>query len=176
MPRYSRAMRLRPVESLKHIIDSSGAVSGASASTTDVINTVDSPLAGTTNQVKISSSVKAIYLRVEVISNTPAGGVDNIYMGVFKNPGGLLTAPALDNVGTSDRRKYMIHQEMVMTAAGITDNSLIPRTIFKGVIVIPRGYSRNGVEDKLQVVLQHQTGEATQVTNFCLQCIYKEFR
>lgn len=129
-----------------------------------------------TNQCNIGSTVGAIYLRVEVIAVLPAAGVDQIYLGVFKNPGALLSPPALDNVGTSDRRKYMIHQEMAMlTPFEATGTTGFPRTLFKGVIVVPKGYKRNGVEDKLQVILQHSTGEATQTTRFCVQCIYKEF-
>lgn len=152
-------------------------MSGASPSITDVIVTVTNPdTVGTgTNQCNIGSTVGSIYLRVEVVGSTAAGGINNIYMGVFKNPGALLSPPAMDNVGTSDRRKYMIHQEMLMLAPFVTGGTQFPRTMFKGVIRIPRGYKRNGIEDKLQVILQHRTGEATQQTDFCIECIYKEF-
>lgn len=172
-----RALRLRPVNSLKHIVETNGIVSGASASTTDVINTKTDPdTAVGTNQVNVGSTVHAIYLRVEVVGATSAGGVDNIYMGVFKNPGALLSAPPMDNVGATDRRKFMIHQEMIMlTPRNLSTEPGFPRTMFKGVIVIPKGYKRNGIEDKLQVILQHRSGESTQATNFCIECIYKEF-
>jgi len=174
--RNRKALRLRPVNSLKHVVETNGLVTAAGASITDVINTVPNPLPTITNNVNVGSTVHAIYLRVEVVGATSAGGVDNIYMGVFKNPGALLTAPSMDNVGTSDRRKYMIHQEMIMlTPRNLSTEPGFPRTMFKGVISIPKGYKRNGVEDKLQVILQHRTGEATQATNFCIECIYKEF-
>ncbi len=171
-------LRLRPVQSLKHIVETNGSITGAGASITDVINTIRNPDEAQSNQVEIGSTVSAIYLRVEVVSIIGAGGVDNIYMGVFKNPGNLLTQPSMDNVGVTDRRKYMIHQEMTMTGqtGGNPGSSNIPRTMFKGVIRIPKGYKRNGVEDRLQIILQHRTGEVTQKTNFCIECIYKEFR
>ena len=60
---------------------------------------------------------------------------------VFKNPGGNLTVPANNTVGSNDNKKYVIHQEMVMLEQSISGN---PRTLFNGVIRIPRGYQRNG--------------------------------
>ncbi len=169
-------LRLRPVNSLKHIVETNGAVSGAAASLTDVINTVDNPASSVSNAVHVGSTVHAIYLRVEVVGATSAGGVDNIYMGVFKNPANDLTPPVLDTVGLTDKRKFFIHQEMIMlTPRNLSTEPGFPRTMFKGVIAIPKGYKRNGIDDRLQVVLQHRTGESTQVTNFCIECIYKEF-
>lgn len=177
--RGSQAIRLRPVNSLKHIVETNGSVSAAGQSVTDVIQTVSAPTTGTTNECHVGSSVHAIYLRVEVIGVVAAGGVDNIYLGVFKNPSNDLAIPNLDSVGASDRRRFMIHQEMLMTTpqatSGAGGDNGFPRTMFKGVISIPRGFKRNGVSDKLQVVLQHRSGEATQTTRFCIECIYKEF-
>jgi len=176
---YNRARfaRLHPVESLKHVVETNGTVSAALPSINDVIITKDSPLSTNVNEVKKMSTVSAIYLRVEVAGIIQAGGVDNIYMAVFKNPGGNLIIPALDGIGASDNRKYVIHQEMIMlTPQGSVDNNSFPRTLFNGVIRIPRGYKRNGINDKLTVVLQHRTGEVTQTTQFCIECIYKEFQ
>ncbi len=176
MPLRRQALRIRPVNSVKHIVDTSGLVSLAAASVTDVINTVDNPAFTTSNNCHVGSSVGAIYLRVEVIGVIAAAGVDQIYMGVFKNPANDLTIPVLDSVGVSDKRKFFIHQEMIMLTPFETGGTTgFPRTIFKGVIRIPKGYKRNGIADKLQVVLQHSTGESSQTTRFCIQCIYKEF-
>jgi len=179
MPYRNRrgGMGLRPVNSLKHIVDTNGSVSAGTQSITDVVNTVDNPAAITSNQVNTGCKVNAIYLRVEVKGRVTAGGVDNIYMYVYKNPGANLGNPPADSVGTNDNRRYVIHQEMLMTSPFDSGtNTAFPRTLFKGVILIPRGYRRMGVNDKLQVVLQHRAGEATQTTEFCLQCIYKEYQ
>ncbi len=170
-----RSLRLRPVQSLKHIVDTNGGVSGGAQSVNDVVVAVQNPAPTALNQVNIGATVNAIFLRVEVIQEVAAGGIDNIYMYVYKNPGGNLATPAVDSVGTTDKRKFVLHQEMMMTGTALTAASAIPRTLFKGVVMIPRGYKRFGVEDKLQVVIGHRAGEATQVSNFCLQCIYKEY-
>ncbi len=172
-----RGMALRPVRSLKHIIDSNGIVSAAGQSINDVIQAVDDPAAITGNpqQVHIGSTVHGIFLNVQVIQGVAAGGVDNIYLIVLKNPGNNLTVPNLDAVGNDDNRKHVIHQEMIMTGNTGTVASAIPKTLFKGVIKIPPRLKRFGVQDRLQVIMQHRTGESTQQTDFCLQCIYKEF-
>ncbi len=175
--RNRRFSRLRPVQSIKHIIDSNGAVSAATASTTDVIKedaSVDYKVSET--KVESGSTVSAIFLNVQVVLSTPAGGINNIYLAVVKNPGGQLLVPALNTVGTSAVRKFFIHQEMVMLGNGVDQGSFISKTLFKGVVLIPPRLKRFGIDDKLSVILQHRTGEATQVTDFCLQCIYKEFQ
>ncbi len=167
--------RLHPVKSLKHVVDSNGLVATDVASRTDVITSLRNPDHTQTNQVEIGSTVGSIYLRVEVKQGAvTASGVDNIYMAVFKNPGAILVPPNLDQVGTSDKRKYIIHQEMLMLTPATAEGGF-PRTMFNGVIRVPRGYKRNGVEDKLEVVLQQSQGETNQTTQFCIQCIYKEF-
>ncbi len=169
-----RALALRPINSLKHIIDTSGLLSLAVVSTTDLVNTVDSPDADT-NQVHVGSAVKFIFLVIELIGNTPFAQSPRIYMYVIKNPGNELANPRPDLVGQSKVRKFIIHQEMTMVQNLQVDGDGFPRTMFKGVIRLPKKYQRFGVSDKLQVVLSGPTGETSGKANFCLQSIYKEF-
>jgi len=170
-------MFLRPVKSIKHIVETNGTVTAALASTTDVINTVDAPAYNVTpNQVSTGAQIHGIYLRVEVKGRVQAGGIQNVYMAVYKNLGNNLTLGPIDLIGTTDLRRYVIHQEMLMVSGQDLSTGLgFPRTMFKGVIIIPKSLKRFGVQDKLQVILQHRSGEATQTTEFCIECIYKEF-
>ncbi len=171
-----RNLRVRPVQSLKHVVDTNGGITGGTASVNDVVNTVESPVSSVANNVANGSTIHGIYLRVEVIQKVAAGGVDNIYMLVYKNPGNNVANPPVDSVGTADTRRFVVHQEMLMTGTVLTAASAIPKTLFKGFIAFPRSYKRNGYDDKWQVVIGHRSAEATQQSNFCLQCIYKEFR
>ncbi len=91
------------------------------------------------------------------------------YMGIVKNPGGNLSTISPNTVGINDDKRYVIHQEMVMTEQQGNSN---PRILFNGVIAIPRGYRRFGPNDTLQAILLSPGG----TMNFCLQCHYKEFR
>ncbi len=176
--RGRRGASIRPVQSIKHIVDTNGSITAAVQSVTPIINTQRNPDYDINPaDCEIGSTVNSIFLRVEVVAIIAAGGVDNIYMAVVKNPGLNLTFPKGDQMGGDKNRKYIIHQEMLMTgqAGGNPGSSNIARTLFKGVIRIPRGYKRNGLDDQLQVLLSHRAGEASQKTNFCVEAIYKEY-
>ncbi len=177
MARMSRALALRPVNSVKHVIDTSGVVVAGATSTTDLVQTVDSPSA-LTNQVHVGSYVKFIYLKVEVVGAIAFAGVPRCYMYVMKNATDDISLPSPDAVGASTVKRFVLHQEMTMisqqaSSAGGGDFTF-PRTMFKGVIRIPKTYQRNGITDKTQFVIGNSSGESTGSTRFCLQAIYKE--
>ncbi len=169
-------MAYRPVNSLKHVIDTRGTATDV-ASITDIAFQHDDPLTSVANRIRVGAVVKAIFLRVDVAGRVPYSGTPNIYMLVFKNPGNQLAPPALSGVGISNVRKFVIHQEMMMlsgiSTAGAGGGFQFPRTLFKGVIVIPKRYQRMGDNDKIQVSIGHD--DATGTADWCIQCIYKEF-
>jgi len=169
MPRFrSRNMSLRPINRIKHVVDSQlGLVLNVQAAVS-LIDTVDAPVISQTDEVVTGSKVSSIYLKVEAAATT-AAALANIYMYVFKNPASALTAPNANVVGGSDLKKYSIHQEMVMLEKSVGGN---PRTLFNGVIRIPRGYQRNGPDDNMSLLL-FAPGVNCDV---CVQCHYKEFR
>ncbi len=91
---------------------------------------------------------------------------------IFGNAGGQIadgTFPNGNIVGLSDLRKNVFHQEMIMTEKNTT---AFPRTLFRGVLKIPRKFQRIGSNDKISI------GLFAPGTNydFCFQCIYKEIR
>ncbi len=165
----SRGLSLRPVHRIKHVLDTQAATAAGTPSTFTLILASDTPDLATTSEVETGSTVNGIYLHVEVVNTGVTGVLGNAYMMVFKNPGGNLTFPNANAVGINDNKKYVIHQEMVMLQ--MVDNSN-PRTLFNGVIVIPRGYKRFGPNDSLAVQVFSPGIELT----FCIQCHYKEFR
>jgi len=167
--RFSRGMALRPINRIKHVIDANGGVT-TTQSTVDLIVSKDAPVIANTNEVETGSKVNGIYLKVEV-SRSAGLGIGNMYMAIMKQPSNAISPPAANAVGGSSVKKYIIHQEMVML--GHADETM-PRTLFNGVIKIPKGYVRNGPSDKLLCLLICGTTGVT--ANFCLQCHYKEFR
>ncbi len=92
-----------------------------------------------------------------------------MYLIIGKNPGSNLTLPVPNVVGISDNKKYIFHQEMVMFQQQTNSN---PRTVFVGVIGIPKHYRRNGPDDRIVVSL---LAPGVNI-NYCIQCHYKEFR
>ncbi len=128
----------------------------------------DTPVLGNATEVITGSTVNGIYLKVEAYATTSVS-LANFYMIVWKNPGGNLTAITPNTVGTNDDKRFVIHQEMVMFQKQDDSN---PRTVFNGVIAIPRGYRRFGPNDELNLSFL-APGVATEI---CFQAHYKEFR
>ncbi len=170
MARFRRALRLRPVNSVKHIVDFSQSVAANTQTELVLVRAKDNPTLAVPNDVAVGSTVSWIYLTFEVEANEQSlGAIPNFYMYVWKNPGGNLTATSPATTGDSDNKKHIIHQEMVMfenVQAGVV------RNVFKGVIRIPPRMKRFGFEDELNVVFV----APSLITVSCLQCIYKEFR
>ncbi len=160
--------RLRPVNSLKHIVDNQGGLIAGTRQNVVLIKAVDSPVLANVNEVETASVVNSIYLRVEVYATSTAA-LANCYMYVLKNPGNNLVSVNGNVVGSSDIKKFVIHQDMIMLEKNTTG---LPRVLFKGVVRLPRGYRRFGTQDELSLIL-FSPGVTV---DFCQQCIYKEYR
>jgi len=169
--RNRNRMSLRPINRIKHVVDSQFATVVATVVDTNLALATDTPTLAATASVETGSTINGIYLNCEATSTAESGVLPNIYLMVFKNPGGNLTFPAPNVVGSDDNKKYVIHQEMKMLDSAAVDQH-IPRTIFNGVIAIPKHLRRFGPNDALTVRLE-TIGITSQV---CLQCHYKEFR
>ncbi len=164
----TRFQSLRPVKSYKHVVDIQGGLVAGTQQNLIIIDAVDSPVLGTSAEVEVASTIKSIYLKVEVYA-TSTQALANCYLIVMKNPSNAIATPSANGVGVSDVKKFIIHQEMVMMEKNTTG---LPRTLFKGVIILPRGYRRFGQDDALIIGLKSVGTSA----DFCIQCIYKEFR
>jgi len=176
-PPLRRALAIRPVNSVKHVVDVVTNALGTLIATVDLARVVDSPVFTAVDQIHVGSAIKAIFLNIQAITIvTVSTGKPSLYMYVLKNPANEINTTNMnpDQVGSNQRRKFVIHQEMLMLSKNSADN--FPRTLFKGVVRIPQRYQRMGIDDRLQVVLgwsQSVDGGAT--ADICLQSIYKEF-
>ncbi len=173
MARYrSRGMALRPIVRIKHVVDNSATLAANVTLPITVVSATDTPVLGNAVGVETGSKVNGIYIRVEAASNEAIdlGAIPNFYMIVAKNPGGNVTIPPPNQVGVNDNKRFVIHQEMTMIEnKGQGSNA---RTIFNGVVVIPKGMRRFGPNDILSVFLLCPALN----TAVCLQAHYKEFR
>ncbi len=172
MARYRRMMAMRPIQRIKHVIDTSAGNLTANTNVNVVlVKGINSPDALTnTNEVAVGSTVSSIYLRVEVSCDQDiTTEIPNCYMLVMKNPAVTIPAILPNAVGLNANKRFVIHQEMVMLDGHAAGN---PRTLFNGVIKIPKGYRRFADTDNLQlrIIFPTVTG------NYCVQCHYKEFR
>ncbi len=157
------------INTLKHVVDLQGGLGVNVQQEEILVDAEDNPVFATNpQQINTSSSVNAIFLNVQVAATSTAA-LANVYMYVAKNPGNAITMPQANVVGKSNDRKHVLHQEMIMTEKNTT---AIPRTLFKGVIRIPRGKQRFGIEDRLSIFLL----SPGTTYDYCIQCIYKEIK
>ncbi len=168
-----RRMSLRPVHSIKHVVDFQTAVPANTQITQLLVNVVDAPTLGVDAAVETGATINSFYITTEVVaSETSTTDTPNFYWILFKNPGSNVgTIPNGNAVGSSDFKRNVIHQEMVMLNP-VDGGS--PRNVFKGVIKIPRHMKRCGPNDQwfIQLFIP-STGTAV---NCCTQCHYKEYR
>ncbi len=151
--------------------DFSGTLNSATALPIELAKATDTPTLANTTGVETGSTVNGIFLNIQVASNETEviGAVPNVYLAIFKNVGGNLTGPSASAVGASDNKRFVIHQEMIMMENSKGGN---PKTLFKGVFAIPKGYRRFAPNDILQAIVLSPSIDIV----VCSQAIYKEFR
>ncbi len=172
MARYRSRMALRPINRIKHIVDSSATIAQNTVNPIVLAQTTDTPTLASTTSVETGCKINGFYIRLEVASNEAidVGAIPNIYMAVLKNPGTNLTFSSPNSLGDDDNKRFVIHQEMSMIEnKGQGSNA---RTLFNGVIVIPKGMRRMGPDDQWDCRVFCPALATVQ----CLQCHYKEFR
>ncbi len=163
---------MRPINRIKHVVDTQANLAAGVTLPIVLVQSTDTPTLAASNTCETGSKVNGIYIRVEASVNEAhvAGAVPNFYLTVNKNPGGNLTLPAPNNVGVNDNKRFVFHQEMTMLEnKGQGSNA---RTIFNGVVVIPKGYRRNGPNDTIFIQVLCPSLD----TVVCFQAHYKEFR
>ncbi len=159
---------LHPVNTVKHVIDQQGGLAVDAKTEISIVKGVRSPALAAVTNVEVGSHVRSIFLNIQVAASSTAA-LANIYMIIYGNPGANIALGSIPNgnvVGPSDFKKNIFHQEMIMTEKNTT---AIPRTLFKGVLKIPRKFQRIGEDDNIQVSL-YSPGVTW---DFCLQSIYK---
>ncbi len=169
MGRY-RGRGLVVIHRIKHIVDKSATITATAVLPEVLINTKDAPVLANTTEVETGAKVHGIFINVQIQANQSINAIPNIYMAIYKSPGGNI--PAIDpaQTGSNADKKQIIHQEMNFVET--TSNTANPRTLFKGVVVIPRGMQRFGADDELIMSLKSNAINFS----YCVQCIFKEFR
>lgn len=167
MPRMIQKY-LHPVNTRKHVIDNQGGLVAGTAVNIDIAKGVDSASLAQVSECNVGSHVRSLFLNIQVAA-TGTAALANVYMIIFGNPSGEISMVNANVVGASDMKKQVFHQEMIMTEKNTT---AIPRTLFKGVLRIPRKMQRIGQDDRIRVQLF-----APGVNfDYCVQAIYKEIR
>jgi len=150
------------------VVDTQNALVAGTQANETIMVTVDTPALANTKDVETGSTVNGLYLHLEAVA-TSSAALPNMYMNIFYNTGNNLINPAANTVGSNDNKRFVIHQEMIMFQEQTGSN---PRTVFNGVIVIPKHMRRNAPGD---VIYMNLLAPGVSV-NYCFQVHFKEFR
>jgi len=171
MARFRQA--LMPINRIKHVVDFQTAVPVNVKISQIIAVAKDNPTLAGTSEVANGSKINGFFITTEIASDdTTTTLTPNFYWILYKNPGqDIATFPNGNSVGDSTKKKFVIHQEMVMFNPQDGGN---PRNVFKGVIVVPKGMRRMAPDDAW--VIQLFIPSTGVKVNACTQVHYKEFR
>ncbi len=160
---------LSPINSVKHIIDTEGALSGAATSFNVLAIGVPNVDAATfkPGDIRTGGKINGFFLSVFILGATGAGNTGSINWYLMKTRDGQ-SAPQPGLTGTSTIRSQIVHEEKGLS--GSIDGTPMA---FKGVVVVPKGMRRMSEND--QWILALRGTDAVTDYNFCVKAIYKSF-
>ncbi len=135
---------LRPVNSTKNTVYTE-ASTGTTAATITLSNSVEAPALATDNAVERSSTIKAIWLSLDVCGLAATGVLQTTSIYMMQNPGNNLTPPDPRTEGQSNEKKFIFKTWNAMTMRSQDGN--VPYH-WEGWIKIPRKMTRQGQDDR----------------------------
>ncbi len=160
-----------PIHSKKHIVQISQAtVAQAAVVITDIVDSIEGA-SSQPDQVNEGATVKNCYVEFWV-SQDSASVVGSYTVVLYKRPGGNVAITASNMAALHD---YTNKKNILFTAQGLltpNDGGQVP--VIRGWYKIPKGKSRFGLGDKLQVVIRNNNATAIDI-NFCGLAIFKEY-
>ncbi len=172
MPRFRRSSAKRPINSIKHIIDSEGVLVEAGTQS-EVPFVVAVPNVDTATfkpgDVRVGAKVNGFFLSVFIIGSTGAqiGGSINWY--IIKAHPQQTTFPSPDNAGSFALRNQIIHMEKGLAGSG--DGTAMA---FKGVVAVPKGM-RTMRQGEQWFFVANVNSSASSDAKFCFRAIYKSY-
>lgn len=170
MPRRSftsRKLRLVTINSVKHIVDESAAITTTNV-VKDIAKAVNAPSNTVTTDCHHGATIKAIWISIDFCGLAGSGTQQNTVAYLFYNPGANLTPPGVLATGSSNEKKFIIKTWAMMTMRNQDGN---PPYHWEGWIRIPKRYQRLGTDDIWQIV--YGTSNAT--GHGFHNVIYKEY-
>lgn len=166
MPR--RGLALRPINSVKNIVDGTFIGVAASVTTNVLIGDGVNTYAGGTTEIPIGAKVRSVYLFFQIQPQAAQGNVDAFFFKASPTEATALLAVTPGVTGGSTSRRFILHEEKGIP--GIYNNGASPHT-FRGVLKIPRGRQRIGEGDKIYLRIRCSTAY-----DACVKVIYKFYQ
>ncbi len=174
MPTFRRGNSLRPINSQKHENTFSFLIHNASsAQTIDVIIGTDRGTIDTNNpqEVQIGAKISSVYFEFNLNGVDNSGTAQVFHWMILKNPNSQISGvdPALYN---KDFKSKILKRGMEMLPEIPLGSGGTVQTKRIFVVRIPRGLSRFGQNDKLQLIYKSTSASSI---NFCGITIFKEY-
>ncbi len=169
---FRRRSNLRPIHSIKHIVDAQGGVVANTKELLTIATGVDAPVLANVADVEVGSRINSFFVNIQVIGTAASGVLNQVYAIFYKNPGGNVGSSSIPKgnvTGASDFKRQIFHTEMIMLGSSASD---IPQTLFKGVLRVPKTFQNMRINDVLQIQLVAPGA----TFSYCIQIIYKEYR
>ncbi len=161
----------RPVNSIKHIIDSEGALNAGAVSDNVIATAVPNVDTSTfkPGDIRVGGTINGFFLSVFIIGATgaPLNGALNWFI-IKIHEGQVAIMPVPGQTGLSKLRNQIIHEEKGLAGSG--DGTAMA---FRGVVAVPRGMRRMREGDQWFIRLQSQ--DAVNDATFCLKAIFKSY-
>ncbi len=170
LPRFNRALNLRPVRSEKHEITWSNLAQNASTvQTLQIVEGTDTPT--TADEVSVGATVKWIYFETNLNGVDNSSGAQVFHWVIYKDPGGALTNmdPATYN---QLNKKFILKRGMEMLPDIPMDSGGTVQTKRMFTVKIPPRLRRFDEGDLIK--LNYKSTSASGI-NFCGFGIFKEF-
>ncbi len=168
-----RRRSMGKLNTIKHIIDSDGGLTGGIKSVNVIANSVITRNATfNPNEVELGSHIYGFYISLFMIgaSGSGVGPSQNWYIAKARAGQDPSTDfPSPGSTGAAKLRSQIFHEEKGLV--GSADGTPMA---FKGVVVVPKGMQR--VRDGDQIFIAINSSDAVNDANFCLKAIYKEFQ
>ncbi len=172
-------MGLRPINSVKHIVELSGSVVASTNTVVlDLVSGVDTYTLADTNGVPAGSKVHSIYFSSFFIAEGGeiANEIPLVDWYIIVDKGNMMATtfsatrlPTPGSTGDHIMKSKILHTEKGLAGGGDVSLAGVPM-IFKGVIRIPRGMQRVANNDRIKICARTNFN-----TKFCVQAIYKHY-
>ncbi len=158
---------MRPVlNSIKNEVNTVDGITAATNNVASIVIATDVHDTAVVNSVTQGCIIKAVWIEFWYYGLSAASTNDIIDIYLMKNPGNNLTPPNPGTVGTSNEKKYVLHEWK-----GLGGNKSLggyPYNQTGRWFKIPKIYQRFGTDDRLQLVARSPT-----TGNLCMKFVYK---
>ncbi len=186
MPFRRRMSSRRPINSTKHIVDAQGILIADTAPSGQLLKSIvvgaDNPIAGANpEQVQAGATVSSIYLSLFFATkgNASATLPEVVDWYVIYDVAGRMSAggnfgdtsavlPIASSAGNSVNKNQILHMEKGLVGDAADGSKMV----FQGVIRIPKGKQRIGIDTLINIVAQKQETDKF----FCIKAIFKSYQ